>query len=401
MKQSVGRQGNVDLLGSSRGAAHPGSEPEDDHDDLYASVSDPFNQAKFAVSIPINLQSAIDAARQSGRLNCANMDLRVVPDAVYAMYKPPDAGATIDFASDAPRWYDYVDLEHFCAADNEITAVDDRLVDTFAGILTLDLHHNRLASVPSSFMSLERLATLNLAGNELTAAALDVVLRIPTLVELDVSSNMIETPREPLRVPAGLVSLDMSRNSLVGWSSDWLQGCGSLRQLRLADCQLETFDVSGLPSSLVKLDVSGNKLQALTLTDVGAGLVELNVSANRLTSLRWEVTRGGVVLCALQRLDASTNRLCQLDDATLDVLGELEYLDLSQNSLESLPSSIGHLTKLRHLNVAGNDLTELDSGIGRLQSLKHLEWKGNRLGKRYASTTGTAELLQRLRFEGV
>lgn len=387
-------------LGSSRGPAYSLAANHDEDpspvDDLYASVSDPFNQAKFERSISAPLKQAIEFAKLSGRLNCADMSLCDIPDEVYTMYRA-DVSTTIDFSSDGPQWYDYVDLEHFCAADNEISLLDDRLADNFGGLISVDLHHNRLQELPESLVSLQRLAVLNLAGNELSADALSLVLQIPTLIELDMSANLIVGQLLlPEKLPAGLQSLSLSRNNLSELSSAALASSTSIRHLRLADCRLEHFDLTHLPVSLITLDLSRNRLRSIVVDGRVRDLQELYLANNHLEAMSIEP---GTALAALRRLDASTNRLKTLSDTLFDGLSGLEFLDLSQNSLEVLPISIGKLAHLRHLNIAGNDLAELEPRLGRLGALQHLEWRGNRLNRRYASTTDTVALLARLRLE--
>jgi Leucine-rich repeat (LRR) protein len=58
---------------------------------------------------------------------------------------------------------------------------------------------------------------------------------------------------------------------------------------------------------------------------------------------------------------------------------ELETLNLYSNQLETLPDSIGGLTKLETLNLDSNKLQTLPESIGELTSLNFLSIRNNRL----------------------
>ncbi|VDQ17169.1 unnamed protein product, partial [Trichobilharzia regenti] len=57
-------------------------------------------------------------------------------------------------------------------------------------------------------------------------------------------------------------------------------------------------------------------------------------------------------------------------------LPRLEFLDLSSNQLESLPSSITELTSLESLLLFDNNLTNLPENIGELRNVRCL-WLGD------------------------
>jgi len=84
------------------------------------------------------------------------------------------------------------------------------------------------------------------------------------------------------------------------------------------------------------------------------------------------------------------SRLSKLQVLTIDdssirkiperVLSEtMNILTITNSRLESLPESIGNLTKLNNLSLNGNHLTTLPSSIGNLTRLKTLQINNNRL----------------------
>lgn len=65
----------------------------------------------------------------------------------------------------------------------------------------------------------------------------------------------------------------------------------------------------------------------------------------------------------------------------LQIPDEVETLDLSGNSLESLPPSLFKLKKLKRLNLDKNNLKEIPSELFSLSTLNHLSLDGNPLSE--------------------
>jgi hypothetical protein len=136
---------------------------------------DPFGQKGFEDSNRKVMQSRIDTARRSGRLNIAAMGLKEIPEEVLKMYDLESIGRT-DGA-----WAECVDLTRFVAADNELETIDDSIfpdidpnefepeeVDDrgriFWGLESADLHNNMLISLPWGLRRLQLLTSLNLVS---------------------------------------------------------------------------------------------------------------------------------------------------------------------------------------------------------------------------------------------
>lgn len=65
----------------------------------------------------------------------------------------------------------------------------------------------------------------------------------------------------------------------------------------------------------------------------------------------------------------------------IDLADTLETLDLSGNSLSSLPDDFSRLTKLRIIFCSNNDFTELPEVLGRCPELSMVGFKANRINK--------------------
>ncbi|XP_066963781.1 LOW QUALITY PROTEIN: leucine-rich repeat-containing protein 40-like [Macrobrachium rosenbergii] len=100
----------------------------------------------------------------------------------------------------------------------------------------------------------------------------------------------------------------------------------------------------------------------------------LDLSDNCLSSL--PSTMGD--LTCLQRLNLSHNKLEEVP-ASLFMLPDLRSLQLDHNKLNGLPDDMGNLNVLEYLDVSNNDLTELPLSIGYLQRLSKLNASENKI----------------------
>jgi hypothetical protein len=148
--------------------------PTDDTFDFGLS-DDPFGQKSFEQSNRKVMQSRIETARTTGRLNIAAMGLKEIPEQVLKMYDRESVGRADG------SWGESVDVTRFVAADNELETIEDSIfpdvdpndfdadeVDDrggiFWGLETADLHNNTLISLPLGLRRLQLLTSLNLVG---------------------------------------------------------------------------------------------------------------------------------------------------------------------------------------------------------------------------------------------
>jgi len=140
----------------------------------FGLADDPFNQNQFENSNRKVMQTRINGARTTGKLNISAMGLKEVPEDILKMYDLDAIG------TQGGSWAESVDLTRFVAADNELEIIDDSIFpDTdpadfaddedsnghqFGGLESLDLHGNTLISVPLGLRRLQLLTSLNLVG---------------------------------------------------------------------------------------------------------------------------------------------------------------------------------------------------------------------------------------------
>ena len=119
-------------------------------------------------------------------------------------------------------------------------------------------------------------------------------------------------------------------------------------------------------------------------------VVELNLSKQSLTSLPNTIGN----LLYLEKLFLQDNKLSSLP-TTIGNLIKLKVLDLDYNQLPSLPESLGNLTDLQLLCCRKNKLRTLPKTLGDLKSLQRLSLEYNQL-RSLPETLGNLTNLQKL-----
>ena len=179
---------------------------------------------------------------------------------------------------------------------------------------------------------------------------------------VDFSHNLLTTL--PTFSEAGMVSLDLSYNQIA-----------LLPPLQLAH----------LASSLVNLNLAGNKLARSGLSDDSLQmdpvqhlsrpwvLETLSLADNRLHSLPADIFGQ---LGSLQSLDLSSNPLSEMDAATIQAIGGIASL-LSLSLADCRLASLSHglldgLIQLETLDLSGNPLTMVDPRLRSAPSITSL-----------------------------
>jgi len=132
----------------------------------------------------------------------------------------------------------------------------------------------------------------------------------------------------------------------------------------------EMFSVMQL-MDIQRLDLTGNDLQILPRVICTLALRILNLSYN---SLRTLPKTFGRCLEQLQWLDLNNNRLKSIPDEVLDSTS-LQWLDVSWNGLKTLPDALGHKLKaLKVFKCTHNSLETFPETITRLRDLVLLDF---------------------------
>ncbi|XP_059656758.1 plant intracellular Ras-group-related LRR protein 5-like [Cornus florida] len=150
-------------------------------------------------------------------------------------------------------------------------------------------------------------------------------------------------------------------------------------------------------SGALVLDLQGKLMDKMEWLPVSLGkltdITELNISDNRIMALPSTIC----YLRALTKLDVHSNQLINLPNSFGELLN-LTDIDLHANKLKSLPPSFSNLVNLMNLDLSSNQFTHLPDIIGNLISLERLSVETNEL-QEVPYTIGSCSSLIELRLD--
>ncbi|KAL8921003.1 MAG: hypothetical protein Q9172_004245 [Xanthocarpia lactea] len=303
------------------------------------------------------LRKRITSAKNDGKLDISGMKLKFFPKEVLNMYD-------LDNTIEGPTWYESVDLIRLNAADNELgdlgwDCLDESSKDTnggspggiFNGLQHLDLHGNRLRSLPMMLGNLHQLTVLNLSRNRLSDSVRDlfhIFPKLEALRELNLAENGYTGCLLSLSGYRNLEVLDVHCNAFDGIEAD-ISTCTKLRKLDVSRNRITVIPELDLPN-LTSLNLSSNHISPLDLM--------ANLKTPQLAFLDISTCRVDRLLCLsgdfpnLKTLIAFDNCISALN---VDNIRGLEILDLRGNDLRSLPPELS-LLGLKKLLVSGNPM---------------------------------------------
>ncbi|KAJ9141280.1 hypothetical protein P3X46_031829 [Hevea brasiliensis] len=255
---------------------------------------------------------------------------------------------------------------------------------------------------------------------------LDVMNKLPSLVELHLSGSSLNHKAPPLPNVnfsslsvldlsmnnfdessvsnwifqiTKLSSLDLSSNLFFGSVPVHLQNITSLRELNLSDNEFNSSMAIWLHdfSHLEALGLFSNNLQDRIPSAIG-NLTSLNILDLELNQFEGAIPSDIGNLTSLNSLDLSNNTLEGSIPSAIGNLTSLYELDLSDNNLAGeIPSAIGNLISLNRLDLSYNKLEgAIPSAIGNLISLNRLDLSYNKLEGAIPSAIGNLISLSRL-----
>ncbi|KAE9393484.1 hypothetical protein BT96DRAFT_978933 [Gymnopus androsaceus JB14] len=201
-------------------------------------------------------------------------------------------------------------------------------------------------------------------------------LNIKDYERIDLSGRSLRTIPVALHQHADqIVSLYLSRNPMLDLPLDFIQSCISLTELRLSQMGHKRIPVNvSAALSLTRLDISSNRIGDLddAYLERILGLRTLYAQNNRMEKLPRHFPR----LRVLTTLNISNNKFRVLP-AVVCQLESLRDLDISFNSISHLPEDLGLLRNLEHLIMVGNQISRIPPEATGLVSLRRFDCRRN------------------------
>ncbi|CAN9511548.1 unnamed protein product [Ophioblennius macclurei] len=261
----------------------------------------------------------------------ASMPVPIPLDTSHLDLSSNDMGPLSDTMLAGPGYTTLVSLD---ISSNDITEVSPNALSKLRYLDTLDLSHNRLASLPSNCFSGLPLAEVDLSHNDFQ--------------EFDMHVFAAKVNGEP-------VSVDLSHNRLASVNGTSRGKLLHVQTLNLAGNQLSSVpNLTGLPLRYLNLD--GNLIAEI---QEGAfaqmkDLVYLSISG--LGELRQIDANSFKGLQSLQVLDLSNNpKLASIGPAVFSGLDSLQELNLTGSGVTALPTNmLTHLPSIKSVTLGRN-----------------------------------------------
>jgi leucine-rich repeat protein SHOC2 len=224
-------------------------------------------------------------------------------------------------------------------------------------------HVNRFSNVVSQFPRLITLSLCSCGMQSLNAAC----AQISTLQKLIVTDNMLIRVPSELGLSRSLKIIDVSRNKDLDELPESIANIDTIQELHAVRCGITNIKLGLLKIPVVSLEgnpiTRGSKMSGAS-ADI-PGTVALQVYARNQhaeSSLELDLSRLG---------------LSDLNDQM--VYQMVTYLDLSFNTISTLPDFFGNILELRTFKIAHNCLTDLPSVVACLSKISTLDLSYNAL----------------------
>lgn len=266
-------------------------------------------------------------------------------------------------------------LEHLDMSGNRLRDIQSARLEELEQLVTLRLCNNRLDALPLTLSSLQCLTVLSISNNHFVEFP-DVICHLTHLDHLDISFNKITAFPDEIGNLTNLVRLYAIANRLNGALPP---SFSKLERLQLLDLRQNLITDIEVLSQLSNLETVLVDYNAMSIVNSGfKNLKRLEMYKNHLThfNLGSPQTFGNAHLTFL---NISNCKLSSLPQDVFQNTLALEEIVLDNNTLNSIPASIGKLKRLARLSIQGNSLDSLPAEISNLGELKRLDVQKNNL----------------------
>lgn len=278
-------------------------------------------------------------------------------------------------------------------SENQLQAIP---VEVFSSLTELHASKNRLDGTLFSVDSIPNLQELYLVNNSIKSLCVENSIDLPALRILNLSTNRL-TSLPDISGWNSLTTLLMAENKLTALPEGFTSLTTQLRNADFTGNDLTRLDEKiALMESLQTLEIAANPLRerkflTMSTEDIQrdllsriqrdeAPIADLDADVNGIdednhgtVSSGWQVTPSGT-------LDLSSKTLSKLEENDVEAIADdCRQLYLQQNTLETIPTILSHLTHLAVLDLSKNNIESALSGPLDLPKLRDLRLGSNKI----------------------
>ncbi|XP_063146936.1 nephrocan-like [Candoia aspera] len=244
-------------------------------------------------------------------------------------------------------------------------------LSSLISLQSLTLDGNNMESLSGS-LHLPNLKYLSMENNKLQSFSKSLFTSLHNLLFLNLNGNLLTDA--PSDLPKTLLSLKLERNQLKVLKFGDMKQLTNLSELCLSENQLSSVDGVQLLSSLMRLELSKNKLQTIPLK-LPVTLQKIDFTNNLIESIKAQEFQD---LRNLNHLFLDNNIVTTFEDGALQKCTLLNNLALEQNQLNSIPLKLPHT--LTRLDLKGNNVRSIkEQELTNLRHLKVLNLRNNKI----------------------
>ncbi|CEF66480.1 Leucine-rich repeat and Leucine-rich repeat, typical subtype and Leucine rich repeat 4-containing protein [Strongyloides ratti] len=281
----------------------------------------------------------------------------------------------------------YMSLEYLNLAGNFISEMDKDSLSSLIRLETLKIgHHNHASkSLMDEISKMENLKAIDFAAIDGLSTINDKFFKkLTNLEELSLAGCSLNSiNKTTFQNLPNLRILDLRVNLIENVSTGAFEELKNLTHLSLAGNYLKSFK-SDMWSGLEKLkvlDLSFNELKMLNKSSfekLGKSLKELNLAENKLLNKIDSDSLNGLIM--LQKFNASSTSIKNIDSKIFAELASLESVDLSNCKIETIDKEAFSQQdfSLKKLYLNRNKITKLDSSIiEKMEALTDIDLSNN------------------------
>ncbi|CAH8521433.1 unnamed protein product [Schistosoma turkestanicum] len=337
-------------------------------------------------------------------LKMSSCDLKFIPKVTFQITSLTKLDISENWTTELPTAIgNLVELRCLLAKRMGLNTLPIQIINC-SKLRTINLYGNEITALPDEFSKLDKLRTLHLDYRHFIkalikpkkASKVKIVNFIDSSDEINsnnTTTTEVNKPRKSIVAEETAASIAERIDTLLrsGQMKSYHIPAAIFKLRRLTALYLDRCQLNFIPENLTllkrlrELDLSKNYFKDIpqglftlynTLEYLDFSDNTLNSEADQIISLPKDF---GAKFQMLRVLKLSSTNLTCLQNGVLCGMNRLQLLDLSRNKISQLPDDINSLISLEELLLSENKLTSLPNTICHLKELRTLDVSYNRL----------------------